>query len=117
MENETEETEEEVGGTGVTSEWSSISPTTGMAVHPSELKAFEPVNKWYNSTSNPAELSLTIRGLLVMYNPIVLTIGDLLGVAITETMLLEFVSNASFVIASVMVVYGFARKIYHRFSK
>jgi len=45
MENETEEKKEELGGTGVTSEWSSYNPTTGMAIHPSELKALGSILK------------------------------------------------------------------------
>lgn len=73
--------------------------------------------KWYNSSKNPEELSLTIKGMLVMYIPIIITTGNLLGYDLTETQISNYISNFSLFVASAMVVIGFLRKIYFWLKK
>lgn len=68
--------------------------------------------RWFTSSANPAELSLTIKGMLMMYVPAVLLVAENFNLPLSETQLVSWISDGSFVIASAMILYGFLRKVW-----
>ena len=71
---------------------------------------------WYMSSANPLELSLTIKGLLLGYLPIILTVAQNLNVPLSNTGAVNLVSDVSFTVAVLVVVGGLLRKLYYRFK-
>lgn len=67
--------------------------------------------KWWSSSQDPNELALTIKGLLMMYVPALLVIGQFFFPALDQSTLVNYVGVASTAIAIVVTVYGFARKV------
>lgn len=74
------------------------------------------MNKWYNSSSNPSELSLTIKALLLGWIPIVITVSQIFNFPLSESLLIEIVNWISLVLAGLMFLYGVGRKAYYRFK-
>jgi hypothetical protein len=77
----------------------------------------EQKGKWFNSSSNPQELALTIRGMLALYIPFVLQIGTVFGWGWTESQLNEWLTVGSFIVAAGMILVGLGRKTYAWFVK
>ena len=69
--------------------------------------------KWYNSSNNPNALSLTIRGALLMYVPLILTLAAHFNLPLTEAQVTEWIHDASFYLAAAMMAMGFLRKVWH----
>jgi len=69
-------------------------------------------NKWWTSSANSQELSLTIKALLVGWIPIMVALGQVLDLNITETALTEIIQAIVSCMASLMFLYGIGRKIY-----
>jgi len=74
------------------------------------------MNKWYNSSSNPEELSLTIRGILLAWVPMIITIGQFFRIDITQELLIELIQTATATISALMILWGVLRKIYNKFK-
>lgn len=74
-------------------------------------------NKWFNSSSDPRELSLTIKGLMMMYVPIILAVIAVFAPSIEQSVVIDWIDKASLIVASVMILYGLGRKVYFWIKK
>jgi hypothetical protein len=77
----------------------------------------EQKNPWWVSSQDPLKLSLTIRGALLMYVPFVLALAASLKVPLAESVVVEYVTTGSFLLAAFMLIAGIGRKVYLRFKK
>ncbi len=71
---------------------------------------------WYMSSEDPYELSLTIKGALMMYVPFILAVAASLHVPLTNNMLVEIITDTSFIISAMMLMWGSYRKIRNWFK-
>jgi len=74
----------------------------------------EKIAPWWSSSANPEELSLTIKGMLMMYVPAIIGIAQLYNYTLDKNVLINLIGLISFAIAGLMVVGGLLRKIYYR---
>ena len=72
------------------------------------------MNKWYNSSSNNEDLSLTIKGILIAWIPMAIAVGQFFDLPLTTAELTGIVQDIVALISAIMVVYGLGRKIYFR---
>ena len=68
------------------------------------------------SSVDPNKVSLTIKGLAVGLVPVAILITSQLGIELSQTELMEVVTQVGVAISSVMVAFGGFRKIYYRFK-
>ena len=73
-------------------------------------------SKWYNSSANPQDLSITIRGLLLAWIPMIIVIGQFFNIPLTTESLTELIQLVTGLISAFMIVGGFIRKIYFWFE-
>lgn len=81
------------------------------------------MNKFLASSSNPKELSLTIKGAIVAATPIIALIIKAMGGQIDNDTIQQFatyLSDIVFVVgtlaSSVMMIVGILRKVYNSFK-
>lgn len=82
---------------------------------------FKKVIAWIvNSSSDPSQVSLTLRGALVAAIPTVMVIAHIANINLGQPQLttgvddvVAFVQNALALVATAMVVYGGARKVWY----
>ena len=72
------------------------------------------MSKWFMSSSNPNDLSLTIKGLLVALIPLSVTVVKYYGFDVTQDELLEILNQGFAAVAAVMIVVGLIRKVAYR---
>lgn len=88
----------------------------------------EKINKYIdwlvNSSKNPENLSLTIKGLLVAVLPMLIILSKMLGFETSEgdmkamiDMIESIIILGLGIVSSAMTIYGFGRKIYLTFFK
>lgn len=70
-------------------------------------------NKLIASSSNPQDLSLTIKGLLIGLPAILIAIFRALNVEVTESQIMEIVQNVNIVIAVTISTIGAMRKVWN----
>ena len=82
------------------------------------------MQKWYMSVADPSALALTVRGMLVGFVPVVLTLLKLIGheVAPADAQVLidaivNVVSAIAGVVSVVITAIGLFRKFYHYYIK
>lgn len=71
--------------------------------------------KLLQSSANPENLSLSIKGFLVMLVPTILAISGVLGWSLTEGDILEVINAIVATIGGMFFLYGVARKVYYYF--
>mgnify|MGYP001606136102 CR=1 FL=1 len=78
--------------------------------------------KWWVSSANPEQLSLTIKGMLLAFVPFILLVVNAFGIDLGEGQIQELIESiaalggaAVGVISAAMVAYGLARKIIIKF--
>lgn len=72
--------------------------------------------KWFMSSSNNGDLSLTLKGIMLSVVPlltIVLTSGTTIVVDDLQSILIEIVERLTSIVASAMIVVGLIRKVYN----
>lgn len=72
---------------------------------------------WYISSANPEALSMTIKGALLMYVPFILALLANFHIVITNTALVQIITDVSFATAGLMLIGGILRKVYYWFKK
>ena len=65
---------------------------------------------WFTSSWDPTQLSLTIKGLLVGYIPILLVVAEKLGYVVNDATAYNWVNDASLYIACGMILFGLIRR-------
>jgi hypothetical protein len=73
--------------------------------------------KWFNSSADATALSITIKGILIAWIPMIIAIGQFFDLAITQETLTELIQSLTAIISSVMIVFGIIRKIYYKIEK
>lgn len=69
------------------------------------------VPKVFKSSANPENISLTIKGIGVGLIPLIIIIAGAFSVQISQSELLNIVEVIAGVVAGLMIIYGFIRKI------
>lgn len=72
------------------------------------------MNKWFLSSTNSGDLSLTIKSLLLGIVPVLVTFAKLNGIELAENDLVGLVDNSFAVLALLGVIIGLGRKIWFR---
>ena len=72
------------------------------------------MSKWFLSSDNSGDLSLTIKSLLLGIVPIFVTIARMHGLEVVEGDLVQLVDNAFAVVALIGVTVGLLRKITYK---
>lgn len=67
--------------------------------------------KYLGSSTNPEELSLTIKGVLLSLVPILVVILGSFGVSVVQTDLVEFINAIFAVVSACIIAYGLGRKL------
>lgn len=65
------------------------------------------------SSANPQELSMTIKGAIIAVAPVIIAIFQSLGIGISETLFIDIVQSIGVVISSVIMLVGLLRKAYY----
>jgi uncharacterized membrane protein len=71
--------------------------------------------KLLSSSANENNLSLTIKGLLVALVPLIIAILRGFGVDMAEIEVTSVIDAIFGVVASVMILFGLARKLYYKY--
>lgn len=81
-----------------------------------DLNEIETMTKtpWYMSSQDPAELSLTIRGMIMMYIPVFIAVLAYFNVPLANSDVADLATSLSAVIATVITLYGLVRKIVNK---
>ena len=74
-------------------------------------------DKWFNSSSGSGDLSLTIKGLLVLLIPVIVGYAATKGVPLTETLIVDTIEAGTAALSALMVAWGLFRKIVVAFNK
>lgn len=91
-----------------------IKHNEGWAVGPLTLQALNKsmLPTALQSSVNPNELSLTVKGILISLIPIIIIIAKQLGLEVTETSLINLIEQVTILISAVVTVYGLIRKLF-----
>lgn len=73
--------------------------------------------KWYSSSANSNNISLTIKGIGIAIIPALIFLGGFFGISLVETDLVELVNSIAVLVSAVTVVIGVGRKIYIKLFK
>ena len=73
--------------------------------------------KWLQSSANPENISLMIKGFGVAIIPAIVMIGGILGLNLVEANLIQFVNSIATAASAIMIAYGLGRKIYLKLFK
>lgn len=73
--------------------------------------------KWYESSTGSGDLSLTIKGILTAFVPLIILAAQALGKEVTSTQIDEFVAVIVGAISALMIAFGAVRKIIMAFKK
>lgn len=82
-----------------------------------ELNDMDTQPKWWSSSIDPAELSLTIKGLLLMYVPTIIAIAQFYNYKLDHSMIVNLIGGLSLVMASIVSLVGLIRKAIVWFKK
>lgn len=63
------------------------------------------------SSSNPNNVSMTVRGALLANVAIIISILQLLGINWSEAELVQFIELFSATVGSILMIFGFIRKV------
>lgn len=72
---------------------------------------------WWTSSEDPLKLSLTIRGMLVLYIPFLLALASSFNFPLTESNLYSWITQISFMAGGVMFLWGVYRKVKNWLSR
>lgn len=72
-------------------------------------------NKWYQSSTGSGDLSLTLKGIMMAFIPLIILAGSKMGFALTETGIMEVIGAILGAVSAVQIVVGMARKIVNAF--
>lgn len=70
-------------------------------------------NKWFQSSEGDGDLSLTLKGVLMSFVPLVLMFLHYTGHDVTQAQIEEIIAGILGAIASIQIVVGLARKLYN----
>lgn len=73
--------------------------------------------KWWQSSHDPRELSITIKGFLMAWIPMIIAVGQLFNVPLTTEALTELVQSITTFISAGMIIGGIIRKAYYWVEK
>lgn len=65
------------------------------------------------SSSGSGNLSTTLKGLLVLMIPVLISIGRKYNIEVTETQVMEIIQKATEIIGQTMLVIGLVRKFWN----
>lgn len=74
------------------------------------------MNKFLQSSANPQELSLTVRGILVSLVAVIIMVLQVLNIPFSEAQLMELIQQITALLSVMMVAFGLARKIWYSFK-
>ena len=69
--------------------------------------------KLLGSSQSPESISLTFKGVALGLVPVLIVVLKMAGVSVLESDFVSLVENTATTIASVMVIYGLARKMWN----
>ena len=75
------------------------------------------MNTLLQSSKNPEQLSLTIKGYLLSILPLLIGVFQALDLSVAESDLLIWIQVTSFLVAIAITLYGWIRKIVIHFKK
>jgi len=73
------------------------------------------MKKYLGSSKNPANISLTVKSVLVWLIPAIILIAGYFGLSVAEADLTEIINSISVLVASAMTLYGLGRKAYYKY--
>lgn len=75
------------------------------------------MNKYLQSSANPENLSLTIKGILVALVPIIIAVLQAFDLHFSEVEVMEIIQQLTVILAQVMIALGLVRKLWFYFKK
>lgn len=69
------------------------------------------------SSANPKELSMTIKGAVIGFVPIVIALFQLLGIGVSEELLIDIIQAIGVFVSSFIMLFGLLRKAYYTIKK
>lgn len=70
------------------------------------------VPSWLASSANATQVSMTMRGIIVAFIPLLIAVLNNAGVEVTETQIDEVVGMITAAVSSLMIAYGLLRKVF-----
>ena len=65
------------------------------------------------SSSNPEKVSMTVKGILLQYVAIIVTGMAIVGVPLTDTIVIHYINQGVTVLGLSLSMFGLCRKIYY----
>ena len=69
------------------------------------------------SSNNPENISVTVKGLAVGLVPMIILLLNLFEIKISEIELMSFINAVATAISAIMVAFGAGRKVYNKVIK
>lgn len=66
------------------------------------------------SSANPDKSSMTIKGILLQYVAVMLTLGTLAGIPLMESEVVKYIEMASLAAGALLTLFGLTRKLYYQ---
>lgn len=66
------------------------------------------------SSANPDKASMTIKGILLQYVAVMLTLGTLVGIPLMESEVVKYIEMASIAAGALLTLFGLTRKLYYQ---
>ena len=73
-------------------------------------------NKWFLSSTDSGDLSLTLKSMILAFAPLLIMLGHTYGFDITQTGIEEFAAQILVILSGLGFVWGVLRKIFVRFG-
>jgi len=72
---------------------------------------------WYLSSQESGDLSLTFKGIIMAFVPLVVSVAATNGIEVAADELVQFISSIFAAIAAIQIVWGAGRKLVNKFKK
>lgn len=69
------------------------------------------------SSEDPTQAALTIRGIIIMQIPLIMSFLKDAGIMVNESLVNEYIISATALFGAVITVVGLARKIYNNYAQ
>lgn len=94
---------------------SKIKHNEGWQAGPQTTNALNMINKLpkaLQSSVNPSELSLTVKGILISIIPVAIFLGNQFGLQLTESFLMDFIEQITTLVSVIVITVGLLRKLW-----
>lgn len=75
------------------------------------------MQSWLQSSADPTLVSNTVRGLVLSFSAVIIIVGNLLNIPLTDSQIAQFAAGAGLAAGSLWTLYGLVLKLVVFFGK